>query len=285
MVEKYRRADYPDRELEACHRILMEVVNLLSEFSDHIALVGGWVPYYIVPQAGDPHVGSIDVDVAFDFRYITADTYETILKILLKNGYYQTNKHKPFQWWKNIKVDEGDPMSVEVDLLAPEYGGRGKRHEHQHIQDTKARKARGSDLVFDESHHFLEVILEGSLPNGALDSVCCKVAGVVPFLVMKGMAIGRGKTKDAYDIEYVIRNYAGGLDALIAEFKRDLHNTLVQEGLGKIRTKFETPNHAGPDDVATFLEIDVPENRAIRKRQAYETVSALLDALGIKKFM
>ena len=38
MVKKYSRADYPDRELDACHRVLMEVVNLLKEFSDHIAL-------------------------------------------------------------------------------------------------------------------------------------------------------------------------------------------------------------------------------------------------------
>ena len=37
------------------------------------AHVGGWVPYYIVPQEGDPHVGSLDVDVAFDFQFISAD--------------------------------------------------------------------------------------------------------------------------------------------------------------------------------------------------------------------
>lgn len=29
----------------------------------------------------------------------------------------------------------------------------------------------------------------------------CKIASPVPFLVMKGTAIGRGKPKDGYDIE------------------------------------------------------------------------------------
>jgi hypothetical protein len=251
MVNTHNRADYPDRELLACGRVLMEVVNLLSEFKDHIALVGGWVPYYIVPQGSDPHVGSLDVDVAFDFQQITDTTYQTILNILLNHGYYQTDKHKPFQWWKDVKIDEGKPVTVEVDLLAPEYGGRGKKHENQHIQDTKARKARGSDLIFD--NRFKEIVIEGTLPNGALDSVRCKVAGVVPFLVMKGMALGRGKNKDAYDIEYVIRHYSGGVDALASEFKRDTNNALVQEGLGKIRAKFESANHSGPDDIATFL--------------------------------
>ena len=285
MVEKYKITSYLDRELEACHRILIEVINLLKDFNNYIALVGGWVPYYIVPQGGNPHVGSLDVDIAFDFQNITDYTYETILNILLKNGYYQINQHKPFQWWKDVKVDDGAYIKVELDLLAPEYGGRGMRHENQHVQDTKARKARGSDLLFDEFKRYKEIILEGALPNGTLDSVRCKVAGVVPFLVMKGMAMGRGKTKDAYDIEYVIYNYPGGLNALIAEFQRDLNNTLVQEGLGKIRTKFETVNHTGPNDVATFLEIEEPESRAIRKQQAHQTVSAFLDALEVKKFV
>jgi hypothetical protein len=285
MVEKYGATDYSDKELEACRRILMEIVNLLKDFSDHIALVGGWVPYYIIPQSGNPHVGSLDVDIAFDFRNITNESYETILAILQNNGYYQSDEHKPFQWWKKVQIGAGEAVTVELDLLAPEYGGRGKKHENQLVQNARARKARGSDLLFDDRNRLTEVILEGALPNGSLDTVRCKVAGVVPFLVMKGMAIGRGKTKDAYDIEYVIHNYAGGVEALIAEFQNDLTNMLVQEGLGKIRTKFETVDHIGPNDVVTFLEIDDPENRAIRKRIAYETVSALLDALDIRKFV
>lgn len=176
MVKRYSKDDYPKRELEACHRVLMELVNLLQEFSDHIALVGGWVPYYIAKSEAVPHVGSLDVDVAFDFQNMGADTYETILAILKDNGYYQSNPtKKPFQWWKNITVDDGAPVPVEMDLLAPEYGGRSKRHENQFAQDTKARKARGCALVFDRAQ---EVILEGVLPNGALDTVRCKVAGV-----------------------------------------------------------------------------------------------------------
>jgi hypothetical protein len=105
MVDGHRAAQYSERELEACRRILIEVVNLLKDFSEHIALVGGWVPYYIVPQTGNPHVGSLDVDIAFDFQNITDDTYETILNILLKNNYYQNNQHKPSMlpanWLKN----------------------------------------------------------------------------------------------------------------------------------------------------------------------------------------
>jgi hypothetical protein len=282
MVKRYSKEDYPQRELEACHRVLMEMVNLLHEFSDHIALVGGWVPFYIARSEGSPHVGSLDVDVAFDFKNITMETYETILAILQDNGYYQSNPvRKPFQWWKDVKVDDGPPVPVEVDLLAPEYGGRGQRHENQFVQDTRARKARGCDLVFSRVE---EVILEGTLPNGARDTVRCKVAGVVPFLVMKGMALGRGKPKDAYDIEYVIRNYPGGIAVIIELFKRDLDNKLVLEGLGHIRAKFESPEHTGPQDIVDFLGVS-EANKLVRRRDAFDIVNELLDALEIARFV
>lgn len=285
MVKKFGQSDYSERELEACHRVLMEIINLLKEFSDHVALVGGWVPYYILPASSKKHIGSLDVDICLDLQWISNDTYETILKILESNGYYQTNPHKPFQWWRDVRVDEGDPVPVELDLLSAEYGGRGKKHENQNIQDIKAKKARGSDLIFGETDRYEEVVLEGKLPSGAKDSVRCKVAGVVPFLVMKGMAIGRGKPKDGYDIEFVIANFPGGFEVLVAEFKKDLDNPLVKEGLGKIRTKFESVEHIGPDYVTTFLEINEAEDRELRKRRAFETVTAFLDALGIEKFV
>ncbi|MDZ4834216.1 MAG: hypothetical protein SGJ27_10605 [Candidatus Melainabacteria bacterium] len=282
MVKRYRKEDYPQRELEACHRILMEMVNLLHEFSDHIALVGGWVPFFIAKSEVDPHVGSLDVDVAFDFKNISTETYETVLAILKDNGYYQSNPiHKPFQWWKDVKIDDGASVPVEVDLLAPEYGGRGQRHENQFVQDTRARKARGCDLVFSRLE---EVILEGALPNGSRDTVRCKVAGVVPFLVMKGMALGRGKPKDAYDIEYVIRNYPGGIAVIIELFQRDLDNKLVQEGLGRIRAKFESIDHTGPQDIVNFLGIS-EENKLVRRRDAFDIVSELLDALEVARFV
>lgn len=286
MVKKYKQSDYPDRELEACKRVMMEIVSLFKEYSDHIALIGGWVPYYLIPQNKIMHIGSLDIDICFDLHWISEARYESILNILKNNGYFQTSPTKPFQWWKQITIDDSDPINVEVDLLSAEYGGRGINHENQNIQENiKARKARGSDLIFDEHRNrFSEIVLEGRLPNGAKDSIQCKIAGVVPFLVMKGMAIGRGKPKDAYDIEYVIANYPGGKEGLIAVFKQeDENNGLIKEGLGKIRTKFESVEHTGPHDVATFLEITEPEERAIRQRRAFEIVSEFLDALDIEK--
>lgn len=278
------RGDYPEKEIEACRRVLIEIVNLLHEYKDNIALVGGWVPFFLVPQDRAPqHIGSLDVDLCFDNQRITTESYDSILNVLTGHGYVA--REQPFQWMREVNFGDASSVQVPVDLLSAEYGGSGKKHRHQKIQEITARKARGSDLIFGPLDCYEEVILQGQLPGGAKDSARCKVAGVLPFLVMKGMALNRNKPKDAYDIEYVIANYPGGLDSLAPAFQSHLQNKLVKEGLGKIRAKFETVDHVGPEEVINFLEIEESEARQLRRRRAYEIVTAFLDALGIEKYV
>jgi hypothetical protein len=58
---------------------------------------------------------------------------------------------------------------------------------------------------------------------------------------------------------------------------------LVAEGLGKIAEKFASPEHTGPKFVADFDEIPDPDQRAMRRRDAYERVSYLLRVLGVPR--
>ena len=110
-----------------------------------------------------------------------------------------------------------------------------------------------------------------------------KVAGIVPFLVMKGMAMyDRMKEKDAYDIYYCVEHFPGGTNKLAAEFSSFSKNKLVREGLGKIRGKFASVKHVGTTWVADFLEIAEEEDREIVMRRAYEKVNELLDTLNVK---
>jgi hypothetical protein len=163
--------------------------------------------------------------------------------------------------------------------MAGEYGGTGKGRRTQVVQDARARKARGCDLAFGSA---ITVTIEGELPDGGLDKVSVKVAGIVPFLVMKGMAMyERLKEKDAYDIFFCIEHYPGGAEAIVREFKPHLKNKLVMEGLGKIRSKFATLKHVGPAWVADFLETADKDDREILMRRAFEKVTELLNALEI----
>lgn len=220
------RRDYTAEGIEAAHSVLIELVHLLGEYKDDIVLVGGWVPEVLLPHSSSAHVGSMDVDLALNHQKIQTAGYKMIQNLLASRGYEQGPQ--PFIFFRTVNV-RGNPVKVQVDLLAGEYEGSAKGRRHQKIQGVQARKARGCDLVFEMAE---EIRVEGTLPGGAHDVVTVRVASIVPFLVMKGMAMeDRLKEKDAYDIYYSLLNYPGGIDALAGEFKPRLHHGLVKEGL------------------------------------------------------
>ncbi|MCP4628319.1 MAG: hypothetical protein GY850_33110 [bacterium] len=140
-----------------------------------------------------------------------------------------------------------------------------------------ARKVRGCDMAFE---HPFETTVAGDLPDGGKDAVQIRVASIVPFLVMKGMALhDRLKEKDAWDIYYCVKNYPGGLNAVVSAFEPYLGNSMVQEGLGKIAGKFETEKHIGPTHVAVFEDLGDTEDGEILKRDAFERIQYLLSKL------
>lgn len=274
------KSDYDRVSVDCCLSHLIELFTILGEFRGHIVIVGGWVPYFLCNNPEEEHTGSMDIDLALDFDAITDDTYETILAALKHHGFVQGKQ--PFIYVKQAVTEAGIPFTVEVDLLAGEYGGTTIGHRHQRVQDIKARKIRGADLVFQEP---VLKLVRGRMPDGALNEVTVRIAGVAPFLVMKGMAIWtREDQKDAYDIHYVIDNYSSGLDGLVEAFEPYTHYRLVREGLGKIRSKFASPEHTGPAWVAQFMEIEDAEEVARIRRDAYEKVSYLLDQLEISEY-
>lgn len=89
-------------------------------------------------------------------------------------------------------------------------------------------------------------------------------------------AMGRGKAKDAYDIYFLVKHYRGGVKELAKEFLPAENKKLVLEMKEKLAGKFASADHAGPKDVADFLELDDMEEIAMIKRDAYEQVQALL---------
>ena len=236
------RLDYNKEAVDACFSVMLEVMNLLGEFCNHIVVIGGWVPYFLIGDKKAEHTGSLDIDLALDFQKISSATYATILQRLKERAYEQGVQ--PFIFYRNIKTTSGREIKVQVDLLSGEYGGTGRSHRTQRVQDVLARKARGADLVFED---YTKVKIKGQLPDGSEDEVTIRIANVVPFLVMKGMALWETyKEKHAYDIYFVLKNYQGGIPAMTKLFKSYSKNKLVKEGLSKIRKRFEKINSPGP---------------------------------------
>jgi hypothetical protein len=266
--------DYPPDAVEAAKSVLVELVHVLGEYRDDMVIVGGWVPPLLMPDSSG-HVGSTDVDVALNHLAENDETYSRISESLRARDYEQ-DENQPFIWYRTVETN-GAHVVVEVDFLAGEYGGRGKAHRTQQVQDLRPRKARGADLLFDES---VECEVTAQLPGGGFDSVVVKVAGVVPYVVMKTAALNtRIKEKDAYDIWFTLSNYPGGVPAIAGEFEGLVDHGLVTEAIEVLGSKYASPDHFGPTSVAVFRELDGEEAELV-KRDAYERVQALLISLA-----
>jgi hypothetical protein len=260
--------DYSEEIVEAAKSVLIELTRLLGEYRDKIVLVGGWVPGL---QYSD-HVGSRDVDIALDHTELQEAGYRKIEELLISAG-YRKDEDQPFRYWRTV-----NGVEVEVDLLSGEYAGTGRSHRHQKILDIRARKVRGVEIAF---HDPVELEVTGQRPDGGIDTVTVRIAGVVPFIVMKSMALNtRMKEKDAYDIYFCLLKYRGGVISVIKEFDPYKKHGLVKETLEILSAKFKSPEHTGPVDVVNFLEIDNVEERERIQRDAYERVDFLIKHLS-----
>lgn len=270
--------DYPSPAVQAARSVLLELARLLGQYRQDVVLVGGWVPELLFPEAELAHVGSLDVDLALNHGTLDVAGYRTIHELLVARSYYQDSAAQPFQYFRRVLVGEGQEIIVQVDFLAGEYGGRGRKHRSQRVSDMQPRKARGCDLAFDKP---LTITLAGRLPTGPLDSATIHVVDVPVFMIMKAMAMAsRLNEKDAWDIYFCLRSYPGGTAALAERFGPWLTHGLVREGLQITAEKFAAIDHYGPSAVAAFEGSRDAEDYAIRKRDAFERVHDLLQRLG-----
>ena len=169
------------------------------------------------------------------------------------------------------------PYDVDVDILAGMYGGTQKKKRSQHVQGVRALKATGGDFAFDFEPQQIKV--EAKRSDGAMDVANVNVIAVVPYLVMKTAAMGRGKAKDSYDIYFLIKHYHGGVMKLAEEFRNCADRKIIQEMAEKLADKFASERHAGPIDVANFEEIFDEEETSILRRDAYEQVQMLISEI------
>ena len=61
----------------------MDVGQVLASFRDCFVLIGGWVPDLLIEEPEEPHIGSLDVNLAIDARRLNAGRYAEMLKLLI----------------------------------------------------------------------------------------------------------------------------------------------------------------------------------------------------------
>ncbi len=230
-----------------------------------------------------PHVGTLDVDLGLDAEALGDGEYARLVESLLRQGYHQPENRPRFQLVRTVPArDGGADIDIIVDFLMPRDAKIAKNTPPL-VADFAVQRADGADLAL---RFYQLVAIDGDMPDGGANRVHIVVASIPALLAMKGYAIAnRLKQKDAYDIYYSIRNFPGGIDALVAATEPLLAFDTARTGYLHIAEKFRNPDDFGPTSVRQF--VDRPEMLEERtaaqwQQDAFGQVDAWLLALGLR---
>jgi hypothetical protein len=270
------QGDYTDRQVDAARRVLVDVGQVLASFGDAIVVVGGWVPDLLMPNATPEHIGSIDVDLALDAAKLGDGRYAELLKLLLDTGRYEKGD-KDFQLVTAVDLADGEaPVRVEVEFLAPADVKLKKNHPKL-VEGFRVLQFPACAAAFG---HPESIELEGVMISGAPNTVHLRVASLPDFIIMKAHAVGgRDKPKDVYDLCYCLDEYPDALTIVPADWRARRDDPLVVAAIEILRTKFQTVDHYGPQQLAIFHDPVDADERAMHARRAFELVQKLLSLL------
>lgn len=274
--------DYDDRGVKAAYAVLIELGQVLGAYRDSFVIIGGAVPWLLLQQANPRHIGTLDIDLALNPAALRDDEYVSLVEALEAAGYRRDVKGlKPFQLQRTVRLDSGEPIPVNVDLLMPREA-RPARNRPPILEKFAVQKADGAKFALE---HHEKRQFTGTMPDGRNNSVELLVASIPALLVMKGYAVAkRNKQKDAYDIYYSVRNSEGGPRLLAERCRPLLQDTVAAEGYRNIAERFSALESFGPQTVRMFLA----EHEALGdmkpeqvQTDAHMQVSAWARALGL----
>jgi nucleotidyltransferase AbiEii toxin of type IV toxin-antitoxin system len=276
-AEPRQHSDYSPRQTDAARRVLVDLGQTLAAFYDCLVVVGGWVPDLLLAGAAEPHVGSIDVDLALDARKLGDGRYAELLRVLLATRRYRPGR-KAFQLLVDVDIgDGGKPIEVEVEFLAPKEV-KLKKNRPKLLEGFRVLQAEGCGAAFYAPE---QVEVKGRMVRGAQNKVTLRVASLPDFLVMKAHAIGgRDKPKDSYDLCYCLDHFPGGIGQLARVWRERAMEPDVNKAVKILREKFGAVDAFGPGQVVEFLALENGEAAAMQTRRAFELVQSLLRELS-----
>jgi hypothetical protein len=275
--EPRQKEDYTERQIEAARRVLIDVGQVLASFTDCLVVVGGWVPDLLLPGAEEPHVGSIDVDLALDAAKLDEGRYAEMLKLLIDTKRYRQGE-KEFQLITDVDLkDDEKPVQVEVEFLAPK-DVKLKKNKPKLLPGFRVLQTEACGVAFNSP---IEQKLTGQNTWGAKNTVRLRIASLADFLVMKAHALaGRDKPKDSYDLCYCLENFPGGLEKLAAEWRGRREEKHVAKAIEILREKFDSVGTFGPQQLVQFHNSANREEQEMQARRAYELVQQFLKVVG-----
>jgi len=268
--------DYTQRQVEAAHRVLVDVGQVLGSFHDTMVIVGGWVPDLLLRDTIPEHMGSIDVDLALDVEKLADGRYAELLRLLLDTGRYRPGD-KAFQLLTDVDLHDGErPVTVAVEFLA-QSDVPLRKNQPKLVEGFRVLQFPACRAAF---HAPVDTEVVGAMISGASNRVHLRVAALSDLVLMKAHALkGRDKPKDVYDLCYCLDAYPGGITELAADWRARCEDPIVREALRILREKFETVDHYGPKQLEVFHGRVGDDEGAMLARRAFELVGRLLSLL------
>jgi hypothetical protein len=271
---------YSQRATGLVERVLLEVWSRLGEYHDHLVLVGGLAPRYIIPQpetgavsVPPRHCGTFDVDLAVSLAVAEIKTYESIRSTLVDRLGFEHGKSERGREQRHSFVKRVGNMPVILDFLTTKYDGPKNSRMRAVEEYLSAIQVEGLGLALKDP---LQIIVEGELLEHGRHEAKINVCRPVPFVVLKALALsGRGMLKDAYDLVYVLRHYKDGPASVAAELRDDeREQKSFHRAVDILKKHFKNDRQDGPVKYQAFIPSE--PNAAL---QAYAVVQEFLDAL------
>lgn len=261
--------------------------------SHHLVIVGGLVPYLLVPDARDQHLGSSDIDFCLSVAITQGQTrqyYRSIEELLLP--YFRPFGPSGFRW---LKKDDVPGVPLVLDFLGPLAEGETTVSDGTVLLDETAAANAGNELrpfpIRSGELIDLDAItttIEGVplfYAPGTRADVVIRHAGPVGFLAAKADALeGRFDSKDGYDVSWWCLN-AATTPAEVAELvisRPGFRHELFPESVHQLEQAFKAPDYHGPRGYAAEtlprLGPDDPARDAAANI-AYARVSAVIEIL------
>ncbi len=259
MAEKPKRSlEYPRGQVDRVRATCLHIATKLGDLMNELVVVGGLVPSLLIDQDALPtgsvaHVGTMDLDVGLSLALLDEGRYRTFTERLRGAGFVtdQNEDGRPTrQRWRTV----GEPH-VTIDFLIPpsstvslEDGGKLQDIE----RDFAAVITPGLKLAFQDRRR---VRIDGRTIQGEKATREIWVCGPGAFVVLKALAFyGRGESKDAYDLYYLVRNFGAGVEEIVASLRPLLDDGNAQRALQILRSDFLDHDAIGPRRVAEFLQ-------------------------------
>jgi hypothetical protein len=279
---------YTPQALEACEKALRTILTKVGPWGGKLILIGGMAPKYIVgnaPMDMKEHVGTTDLDVVVGVTISTEEdeAYRT-LQQNLKDARFapaknpDTGNEETFRWARDV-----DGVNVLLEFFCPVGDGEpGKlyRNPGKNIgSKISAIRTPGADLAGIDN--FPVTLIGDTLDHGGIqEGVEARVAGLLPFLVLKAYAIEqRDKEKDSYDVVWTLNAFEQGPKSAVDAMAKSavIGRPEVSVAIGYLRKNFQSIEHRGPSQYAKFERSDNTDEERLRlRRYAFGTLSEFL---------